>query len=179
MVSSSSSMRSSTADASPPRSRISTRISCAFWEPTRHGTHLPQDSTRKKFSTLVAAASRSVPSASTTIAPVPRAEPAFAIASNVSGRSTQSGPRKFVDAPPGCTAATSAPSRTPPASAIRSETSEPAGTQNTPGASTWPESEKNFNPSPPLTPWAFHHAAPRSRMIGTAANVSTLFISVG
>ena len=55
----------------------------------------------------------------------------------------------------------------------------PAGTQNTPGCSTWPETEKNFSPAPPLTPWSFHHCAPRSRMIGTEANVSTLFISVG
>ena len=55
----------------------------------------------------------------------------------------------------------------------------PAGTQNTPGCSTCPETEKNFSPAPPLTPWSFHHCAPRSRMTGTDANVSTLFISVG
>ena len=120
-----------------------------------------------------------MPSASTTIAPVPSAEPASATASNVSGTSRQSGPRKFVDAPPGCTPPTAAPSRTPPASSITSPTVVPAGTQNTPGASTWPETEKNFSPLPPLTPCAFHQSAPRSRMIGTAANVSTLFISVG
>ena len=36
---------------------------CAFVEPTRQGTHLPQDSLRKKRSTFVPAASRFVPSA--------------------------------------------------------------------------------------------------------------------
>ena len=88
-----------------------------------------------------------MPSASTTIAPVPSAEPASATASNVSGRSQQSGPRKFVDAPPGCTA--------PSAGAVAHAAGErdharatvvPAGTQNTPGRSTWPETEKNFRP---------------------------------
>ena len=135
---------------------------CAFCEPTRHGTHLPQDSTRKKLRTFVAAASRSVPSASTTIAPVPSAEPASAIASNVSGRSTHSGPRKFVDAPPGCTAADrGAVAHAAGERDHAREISVPAGTQNTPGCSTWPETEKNFSPAPPLTPWAFHHWAPR------------------
>src|SRR5208282_3084044 len=65
------------------------------------GTHLPQDSFRKNRSTFVAAASRSVPSASTTSAPEPSIDPARASKSKSSGTSSWPGPRKFDEAPPG------------------------------------------------------------------------------
>ena len=42
-----------------------------------------------------------------------------------------------------------------------------------------PDTAKNFRPTLSLTPWSFHHCAPRCRMTGIAANVSTEFISVG
>ena len=44
---------------------------------------------------------------------------------------------------------------------------------------TWPDTAKNFSPLAPLTPWDFHHSAPRSTITGTSANVSTEFMSVG
>ncbi len=79
MVASSSTMRSSTSSGRPPATPTSSaRIECAFIDPTRHGTHFPHDSLRKKRSTFVAAASRSVPSAMTTSAPEPSIEPASA-----------------------------------------------------------------------------------------------------
>src|SRR6185295_18627049 len=39
--------------SSEPESTTSRRIVCALVEPTRHGTHLPHDSSRKNRSTLV------------------------------------------------------------------------------------------------------------------------------
>ena len=106
--------------SSEPDSTTSRRIACALVEPTRHGTHLPHDSLRKNRSTLVDAASRSVPSASTTIAPEPSIVPFSAAVPKSSGMSSLSGPMKFDDAPPGCTAPTSRPPLTPPASSISS-----------------------------------------------------------
>ncbi len=148
-------------------------------EPTRHGTHLPQDSLRKKRSTFVAAASRSVPSAMTTSAPEPSIDPAAASVLKSSGTSSWPGPRKFEDAPPGWIAPTARPPLTPPASSSRSAAVLPIGTQYTPGRSTCPETAKNFRPVPPSAPCRFHQSAPRCRMTGTCANVSTEFISVG
>ena len=72
------------------------------------------------------------------------------------------GPRKFDDAPPGWNAEQLAARRcTPPASSISSRAVVPIGTQYTSGFSTCPDTAKNFSPVPPLTPWAFHHSAPR------------------
>src|SRR3990172_2281605 len=53
--------------------RILSSISTTFSVPTRHGTHLPHDSFRKKRVTLAATASMSVPSATATRAPLPPA----------------------------------------------------------------------------------------------------------
>src|SRR5262245_10804881 len=64
------------------------RISTAFCDPTRQGTHLPHDSLRKNLTTFVASASMSVPSAMTTSAPEPSIEPAFCNAAKSSGTST-------------------------------------------------------------------------------------------
>ena len=98
-------------------------------DPTRQGTHLPQDSSRKKRSTFVAAASRSVPSAITTSAPEPSIDPASASVPKSSRTSSRSGPRKFEDAPPGWTAARTAPSAMPPAVSSSEPTVLPIGTQ--------------------------------------------------
>ncbi len=115
--------------APDPESSVSRSSSCALVEPTRQGTHLPHDSLRKKRSTLVEAASRSVPSASTTRAPEPSMVPASASVPKSSARSSRSGPMKLEDAPPGCTAPTCAPPSTPPARSIRARTVVPIGTQ--------------------------------------------------
>ena len=114
--------------AGPP-DIASVSIACALVEPTRHGTHLPHDSSRKNRSVFVAAASRSVPSAITTTAPEPSIEPAAASVSKSSAASRSSGPRKFEDAPPGCTAASGCPPATPPARSSRARTVVPIGTQ--------------------------------------------------
>src|SRR5262249_28103487 len=138
-------------ESSTPRSSV-----CAFVEPTRQGTHLPHDSLRKNRSTLVDAASRSVPSASTTRAPEPSMVPAFANGPKSSTRSSWSGPMKFDEAPPGCTAPTSAPPVTPPARSTSARTEVPIGTQYTPGRRTCPETAKNFQPTDSPSPWSAH-----------------------
>ena len=127
----------------------------------------------------VPAASRFVPSATTVSAPEPSIEPASWSGFQSSGTSRCSGPRKFDDAPPGWNAPTSRPSMTPPASSMRSRVVAPALTQYTAGCCTWPDTAKNFRPLAPLMPCSFHQSAPRSRMIGTSAKVSTEFIRVG
>ena len=88
---------------------------CALAEPTRHGTHLPHDSSRKNRSTFTAAASRSVPSAITTIAPEPSIEPAACSVPKSSSTSSWSGPMKLDEAPPGWIAPRLLPPDTPPA----------------------------------------------------------------
>jgi hypothetical protein len=55
----------------------------------------------------------------------------------------------------------------------------PIGTQYTPGFSTCPETAKNFQPTESPMPCEPHHRAPRCRITGTSANVSTELISVG
>ena len=57
-------------------------MSTIFCEPTRQGTHLPQDSLRKKRTAFSAMSSMQRPSAQTTIAPEPTIEPAAASASS-------------------------------------------------------------------------------------------------
>ena len=98
-------------------------------DPTRHGTHLPQDSSRKKRSTFVAAASRSVPSAMTTSAPDPSIDPASRSEPKSSGTSSDAGPRKFDEAPPGWMAPSGLPPETPPASSRSCRAVVPIGTQ--------------------------------------------------
>ena len=124
-------MRSSTPPGPepPPLPSRSARIWCALVEPTRHGTHLPQDSSRKKRSTLVAAASRSVPSAITTSAPEPSIDPASGSEPKSSGTSSGPGPRKFDEAPPGWMAPSRRPPATPPASSSSCRAVVPIGTQ--------------------------------------------------
>ena len=154
-------------------------MTCALAEPTRHGTHLPHDSSRKNRRTFTAAASRSVPSAMTTIAPDPSMEPASCSVPKSSSTSSWSGPMKLEDAPPGWMAPRRLPPATPPARSSSSRALVPIATQYTPGRSTWPETAKNFRPAWSPRPCAFHHGAPLSAMTGTWANVSTEFISVG
>src|SRR5262249_13681567 len=161
----------STSAGPPPAASSPDRIRGALLEPTRQGTHLPHDSSRKNRSTFVAAANRSVPSAITTSPPEPSIDPASPSAARSSGTSSWTGPRKFDDAPPGWNAATFLPPDTPPASSSNCRTVVPIGTQYTPGCSTCPETAKNFRPELGPVPCAFHQDAPRLAMTGTCANV--------
>jgi hypothetical protein len=101
----------SSAAPAPVRSAIRGGASSCRTVPTRHGTHWPQDSSRK--SPAMRSSSRgsgTVPSKAGTT-PDPRVVPASRVPSKVSGTSSSSGRTKPPAAPPSSTARS--PSRTP------------------------------------------------------------------
>src|ERR1039457_889109 len=129
------------------------RIVTNFCEPTRHGTHLPQDSLRKKRTELRAMSSMQRLSAQTTMAPEPTMEPASATALKSKGKSSIAAGRYPEDGPEGANASRLLPSITPPAQLkIRSRYEVPIGTSNTPGRTTSPLMPTNFSPVDPFTP---------------------------
>ena len=84
------------------RSQIGRLISAAaFWVPTRHGVHCPQDSSSKNRMRLRAAAFRSSCSESTTTAAEPMKQPCFSSVPKSSGRSPMEAGRIPPEAPPG------------------------------------------------------------------------------
>src|SRR5579862_1045816 len=86
-----------------------------FCDPTRQGTHLPQDSLRKKRTALRAMSSMHRPSAHTTMAPEPTIEPAAATALKSRGRLTISAGRYPDEGPEGAKPSSLRLSLTPPA----------------------------------------------------------------
>ena len=86
--------------------RDASRASSSSWRtvPTRHGTHWPHDSSRKKRAIRVSAPTMSAVSSKTMTTPEPRVAPIARVASNVSGVSSASGPTKTPAAPPSRTA---------------------------------------------------------------------------
>ena len=136
--------------------------------PIRQGTHLPQDSLRKKVVRFCASSTRFRPLLTTITAPDPSALPTFCNASNVMGMSACSALKKPVLAPPGKNARSSPPSLIPPARSTSWRSVVPIGTSNTPGCSTSPLTEKNLRLVSAVV-----------RVRGTWANVSTLLMRVG
>jgi hypothetical protein len=121
----------------------------------------------------------SVPSATTTSAAEPSMLPASVIESkSISTSVIVAGINREL-APPGAKALSDRPSLTPPAISINSATVVPIGISNTSGRSMCPETPMNLRPEWPRTPCPFHQSAPRLRIAGTIAKVSTLLISVG
>ena len=104
---------------------VDSSIAEAFSVPTRHGTHLPHDSFRKKRTTLAASGSMGVSSATTTSAPEPNMLPASSRVAKSIGTSARSAGRKLEEAPPGANAFRARPPLTPPASSISSRTVVP------------------------------------------------------
>ena len=131
-----------------PDSRwLPTRIVCALVDPTRQGTHLPHDSSRKKRRTFVAAASKSVPSAIATSAPEPSIQPASASGPEVESHVKLVRAQEVGRGPTRGTRSSPRPSLTPPASSISSRArSSPSGTQYTSGFSTWPGDGEELQP---------------------------------
>src|SRR4051812_23762896 len=76
-------------------------MSTIFCEPTRQGTHFPQDSLRKNFTELSAMSNMHVPSAQTTMAAEPTIDPAFETVLKSNGRSSLSGGKYPDDGPDG------------------------------------------------------------------------------
>ena len=148
--------------------------------PTRHGTHCPHDSSRKKAAMRRRASARSAVSSYARMTPEPSVAPAARVASKVSGRSRASGPTKTPAAPPRRTAWRRLPFAMPPASSRTSPSVAPNGVSYTPGRWTWPETQNSFGPveAPPV-PICAYAAAPMRRISGTFARVSTLLTVVG
>src|ERR1039457_6334407 len=156
------------------------RMVTNFCEPTRHGTHLPHDSLRKKRTEFKAMSSMQRLSAQTTMAPEPTIEPASATALKSKGKSSIEAGRYPEDGPEGANASRVMPSITPSAYLkIRSRYEVPMGTSKTPGCTTSPLMPTNFSPVDPFTPWALNHSTPRASMAAVKVKVSTLLITVG
>src|SRR4051794_8515914 len=110
----------------------------------------------------------------------PRSDPAFDTPSKLASTSSWFGSRIGTDDPPGITALSARPSRTPPAkSKISSRSVDFIEASYTPGFATWPLTQYNFGPPFFSGPSAAYHSAPRSSTSGTFDSVSTLFTAVG
>src|SRR5271155_1835348 len=155
-------------------------ISTNFCEPTRQGTHLPQDSLRKNCVEFSAMSSMQRSSAHTTRAPEPSIEPASASDLKSNRTSAMDAGKYPEDGPEGANPFSFFPSAMPPACLkISSDTGVPIGTSYTPGCTTSPLTPINFSPAEPFTPCDLYQSTPRKRMGGTFANVSTLLMTVG
>src|ERR1700760_4384185 len=155
-------------------------MSTSFCDPTRHGTHLPQDSLRKNCVELIAMSSMQRPSAHTTIAPDPTIEPASASALKSSGKSTIEAGKYPDDGPDGANPTIFFPPVIPFACLkIKSRYDVPIGTSKTPGLLTSPLIPTNFNPGIPFNPCCLYQSAPLTMIAAAKVNVSTLFSTVG
>src|SRR5271156_1753263 len=155
-------------------------ISTNFCEPTRQGTHLPQDSLRKNCVEFSAMSSMQRSSAQTTSAPEPSIEPASASDLKSSRTSAMDAGKYPEDGPEGANPFSFFPPAIPPPYLkISSDTGVPIGTSYTPGCTTSPLTPINFSPAVPFRPCDLYQSTPRKRMGGTLAKVSTLLITVG
>ncbi len=84
-----------------------------------------------------------------------------------------------MEEPPGITAFSVWPSRTPPAISSSSRNGVPIGTSKLPGLFTWPETEKIFTPPLFGLPSFMNQSPPLRMMAGTEARVSVLLMVVG
>src|ERR1700733_13991399 len=175
-----SSSISATSAAEPLPSVQPVNISTNFCEPTRHGTHLPQDSLRKNCVELSAMSSMQRSSAHTTSAPEPSIAPQPASDLKSSRTSAMDAGRYPEDGPEGAKPFNCFPSAIPPPYLkISSDTGVPSGTSYTPGCTTSPLTPINFSPAAPFKPCDLYQSTPRNRIVSTFANVSTLLMTVG
>src|SRR5271156_5202055 len=175
-----SSSINATSAAEPFPSVQPVNISTNFCEPTRQGTHLPQDSLRKNCVEFSAMSSMQRSSAHTTRAPEPSIEPASANDLKSNRTSAMDAGKYPEDGPDGANPFSVFPSAMPPPYLkISSDTGVPIGTSYTPGCTTSPLTPMNFSPAVPFRPCDLYQSTPRKRMGGTLAKVSTLLITVG
>src|SRR4030042_5548084 len=178
-VSASSSKRSSCPRVPLP-SVISVIISSIRSIPSRHGTHLPQDSSCKNFRKYLATSTIQELSSMTTIPPEPTTEPASARISKSTGRANFSAGRHPPDGPPICTALILLPfTDPPPMSYTTSLIGIPIGTSTSPVFLILPVRARILVPLLPFVPLELNHDEPFRIIDGTFAQVSTLFSVVG
>ena len=176
-----SAMSASSVSSPPSGSPATRRASASSWRtvPTRHGTHWPHDSSRKKAAIRWRSRGRSTVSSRTRTTPEPSVVPAARAPSNVSGTSRSSGPRKPPAAPPISTACSGRPPGTPPARSSTSRSVAPKRTSYVPGRATWPERQRSFVPVEPSVPTSANAGPEPSTTSSTLTSVSTLFTTVG
>jgi hypothetical protein len=118
----------------------------------------------------------------TITAAVPRPEPsAFKPSKSIGQSMISCAGTKGTDDPPGITASRlSQPPRIPPPwRSISSRKLMPIDSSTTQGVFTWPDSWNSLVPSFFGLPMPANHSAPRRRMVGTTARLSTLLTVVG
>src|SRR4030042_1736823 len=148
--------------------------------PSRHGTHLPHDSSVRKSRKYLATSTIQVCSSMTIIPPEPIIEPALVSSSKSTFTSSSSAGRHPPDGPPVCTALNFLPAGMPPPTLYTiSLRVMPMGTSTRPVLFILPTTEKIFVPLLPSVPnWA-NQSAPLLIISGTVAHVSTLFKQLG
>ncbi len=178
-VSASSSKRSS-CSSFPRPSVMSVIISSIRSIPSRQGTHLPHDSSWRKFRKYFVTSTIQDPSSITTIPPEPTIEPASARMSKSIGRLNFSTGRHPPDGPPIWTALIIFPSTAPPPiSNTTSWMGIPIATSTSPVFLMRPVRARIFVPLLPFVPLEANQDEPFKIIDGMLAQVSTLFTAVG
>ena len=168
--------------ATPPRvfpSTIRCSASSCRTVPTRHGTHCPHDSSRKKAAMRRMMSWRSTRSSKTTATPEPSVVPAARVSSCVSLSASSSARTKPPAAPPRRIARNGRPPATPPAMSSSAPSVVPKGISYTPGLVTQPLRQKSRVPVLCAVPVAANAAPPSITIGSTFTSVSTLLTTVG
>src|SRR5215471_6014695 len=147
--------------------------------PTRHGTHCPHVSLRKKAAMRRRICFKSTESSNSITTPEPSVAPMDRVPSNVSGVSSSFGETKLPAAPPSRTACKRPVPPTPPAISMMSRIVGPNGVSYTPGRTTWPETQNSRYPEEIDVPIRAYAAPPVRIISGTLMSVSTLLTTVG
>src|SRR5712691_11787712 len=176
-----SSSRASSCSAEPSGAPCASLLSNSSWRtvPTRHGTHCPQDSSRKNRAIRLRRPCMSTVSSSGRTTPDPSVAPIARTPSNVSGVSSASGPTNEPAAPPSSTARKGRPPRTPPAASSTWRSVTPNSYSYRPGRSTLPDRQNSRVPVELGVPISAKAGPPIRRISGTQSSVSTLLMAVG
>src|SRR4030043_234430 len=148
--------------------------------PSRHGTHLPQDSLAQNLRKNSARSTIQVSVSITTMPPDPIMEPALVNDSKSIGKSNKLSGKQPPEGPPVWTALNFLPSWTPPPmSKTTSRRMVPIGTSIKPLLAILPVRANTAGPLLPSVPIPLNQSAPLLIIRGTVAYVLTLFREVG